>query len=290
MSAIVVQLAINGVLLGGVLALSALGFNIIFGVMRVVNLAHGDFVVLAAVFCAYAFTRFGVNPLLLLPLTIVAGFVAGALVHRFLLRRLPAEIVSGEAASLTLTFGLSYFLAGGGLATFGGKFVSVPFLTGAYQVAGISIPQARLLAFVAAAVLSVLFALFLRSTVLGRAIRATSQNIEGALACGVDIDRVRTIGFAIGTSVATAAGTLMSFLFNLNAQQGVLFTVNAFAVVVIGGLGNYTGAVIGALILGLTESFTSYFLGATLAEAAPYLLFILVLLLMPAGLRGRRTA
>lgn len=287
---IVLQLAVNGILLGGVLALSALGFNIIFGVMRVVNLAHGDFVVLAAVLCAYAFTQFGINPLLLLPLTIVAGFCAGALVHRFLLRRLPREIASAEASSLTLTFGLSYFLAGGGLAVFGGRFVSVPFLTGAYQLGPISVPQARLLAFGAALVLSLGFALFLRSTLLGRAIRATSQHLEGAMACGIDVDRVRTLGFATGTAIACAAGTLVSFLFNVNAQQGVLYTVNAFAVVVIGGLGNYTGAVLGALILGLCESFSSYLLGATLAEAAPYLLFIVVLLLAPAGLLGKRTA
>jgi branched-chain amino acid transport system permease protein len=287
---IALQLAINGILLGGVLALSALGFNIIFGVMRVVNLAHGDFVVLAAVFAAYGFAQFGINPLLLLPLAIVAGFLAGALIHYGLLRRLPGEVASAEASSLTLTFGLSYFLAGAGLATFGGRFVSVPYLTGAFQIGAVSIPQARLLTFALAAVLSIGFAFLLRSTELGRAIRATSQNLDGALACGVDVDRVRTLGFAIGTAVATAAGTLMSFLFNLNVQQGVLFTVNAFAVVVIGGLGNYTGAVLGALILGLTESFASYYLGATLAEAAPYLLFILVLLFAPAGLLGRRTA
>ena len=287
---IVLQLAINGILLGGVLALSALGFNIVFGVMRVVNLAHGDFVVLAAVFAAYEFAQSGINPLLLLPLTIVAGFAAGALIHHLLLRRLPGEVASAEASSLTLTFGLSYFLTGAGLATFGGRFVSVPYLTGAFQLGAISIPQARLLAFVIAAVLSIAFAFVLRSTALGRAIRATSQNLDGALACGVDVDRVRTMSFAIGTAVATAAGTLMSFLYNLNVQQGVLFTVNAFAVVVIGGLGNYTGAVLGALVLGLTESFASYYLGATLAEAAPYLLFILVLLLAPGGLRGRRIA
>ncbi|HEX3550703.1 MAG TPA: branched-chain amino acid ABC transporter permease [Candidatus Elarobacter sp.] len=286
---IVVQLAINGILLGGVLALSALGFNIVFGVMRVVNLAHGDFVVLAAVFAAYAFAQFGVNPLLLLPVTVAAGLVAGALVHQ-LLRRLPGEIASAEASSLTLTFGLSYFLAGAGLATFGGRFVSVPYLTGAFQAGPLSIPQARLLAFVVAVVLSIAFGFVLRATRIGRAIRATSQNLDGALACGVDVGSVRTAGFAIGTAVATAAGTLMSFLYNLNVQQGVLFTVNAFAVVVIGGLGNYTGAILGALILGLTESFASYYAGATLAEAAPYLLFILVLLVAPNGILGRRTA
>jgi len=286
---VVLQLAINGVLLGGVLALSALGFNIVFGVMRVVNLAHGDFVVLAAVFAAYAFAQSGVNPLLLLPFTVAVGFVAGALIHHLLLRRLPGEVAGAEASSLTLTFGLSYFLTGAGLAIFGGRFVSVPFLTGAFQIGPLSIPQARLLAFGVAVVLSLAFAFLLRSTALGRAIRATSQNVDGALACGLDVDRVRTIAFALGTAVATAAGTLMSFLYNLNAQQGVLFTVNAFAVVVIGGLGNYTGAVLGALILGLTESFASYFVGSTLAEAAPYLLFILVLLIAPGGLRGRRT-
>src|SRR5580658_10154480 len=252
---IVLQLVVNGVLLGGVLALSALGFNVIFGVMRVVNLAHGDFVVIAAVFCAWAFAQFGINPLLLLPLTIAVGFGAGALVHYALLRRLPPEVASGEAASLTLTFGLSYFLVGAGLTIFGGRFVSVPFLTGAFHFGDLSIPQARLLAFVVAVGLSLAFAFVLRSTVLGRALRATSQHLEGALACGIDVDRVRTLAFAIGTAVAAAAGTLMSFLYNLNAQQGVLFTINAFAVVVIGGLGNYTGAVLGALILGLTEEF-----------------------------------
>ncbi len=287
---IVAQLAVNGILLGGVLALSALGFNIIFGVMRVVNLAHGDFVVLAAVFTVFAFAQLGINPLLVLPVTIAAGFVAGALVHHLLLRRLPGEIASAEASSLTLTFGLSYFLAGAGLATFGGRFASVPYLTGAYALGGLEIPQAKLLAFVVAAGLSLAFAFVLRATRVGRAIRATTQNVDGALACGVDVDGVRTAGFAIGTAVATAAGTLMSFLYNLNVQQGVLFTVNAFAVVVIGGLGNYTGAVLGAVILGLTQSFASYYVGATLAEAAPYLLFILVLLVAPSGILGRRTA
>lgn len=284
------QLAINGILLGGVLALSALGFNVIFGVMRVVNLAHGDFVVLAAMLCAVAFAQTGVNPLLLLPLTTALGFAGGALVHRFLLRRLPGEIASAEASSLTLTFGLSFFLAGGGLALFGGAYRSVPYLTGAFYLGALSIPQAKLLAFGTSLVLALALGLFLRFTTIGRAIRAASQNVEGALACGIDIDRVRTVSFALGTAVATAAGTLMSFVYNLNPQQGVLFTISAFTVVVIGGLGSYTGAIAGALVLGLTQSFASYHLGASLAEAAPYVLFILVSLLLPSGLFGRRAA
>jgi len=286
----VVQLLVNGILLGGVFALSALGFNIIFGVMRVVNLAHGDVVVLAAMLCAFVFGALGINPLIVLPAVVVIGFLAGAAIHRFLLRKLPGEIASAEASSLTLTFGLSFFLAGGGLAVFGGSFRSVPYLTGAFQVAGISIPQAKLLAFLTALVLAVLLGAFLRLTRIGCAIRATSQHAEGALACGVDIDRVRTVSFALGTAVAAAAGTLMSMIYNLNPQMGVEFTVNAFAVVVIGGLGNYAGCILGAIILGLANEFTSYYIGASLAEAAPYVLFILVLLLRPSGLLGRRTA
>jgi branched-chain amino acid transport system permease protein len=256
--------------------------------MRVVNLAHGDFVVLAAMLCAFAFASAGVNPFLLLPAVTLGGFLFGAAIQKYLLHRLPEEIASAEGSSLTLTFGLSFFLAGGGLAIFGGTFRSVPFLTGAFQVVGISIPQAKLLAFSIAVLLAIALAAFLRYTAAGCAIRATSQHVEGALACGVDVERVRTLSFGIGTAVAAAAGTLMSMIYNLNPQMGVQFTVNAFAVVVIGGLGSYAGCIVGALVLGLANSFTSYYVGASLAEAAPYVLFIVVSLLLPSGIMGRK--
>ena len=286
----VVQLIVNGLLLGGVLALSALGFNIIFGVMRVVNLAHGDLIVIAALTCAFAYAHWHINPLLLLPFTALGGFVIGAAIQRFLLRRLPAEIASGEASSLTLTFGLSYFLAGAGLAIFGGHFQSVPYLTGAIQLGAISIPQARLLAFVAAIVIAALLGAFLRYTSAGRAIRATSMNLDGALACGVDAEQVRTISFGLGSAVAAMAGTLLSYVYTFTPDDGIPFTISAFAVVAIGGLGSYAGALLGALVLGFAQAFASYYAGSTLADAAPYVLFVLVMLVLPQGLFGRRTA
>jgi branched-chain amino acid transport system permease protein len=286
----VVQLIVNGLLLGGVLALSALGFNIIFGVMRVVNLAHGDLVVIAALTCAVAYGRWHINPLLLLPITVLGGFIIGACIQRFLLRRLPPEIASGEASSLTLTFGLSYFLAGAGLWIFGGQIRSVPYLTSSIQLGAISVPQARLLAFVAAIVIAGLLGLFLRYTPIGRAIRATSMNLDGALACGVDADFVRTVSFGLGSAVAAAAGTLLSYVYTFNPQDGIPFTISAFAVVAIGGLGSYTGALIGALVLGFAQSFASYYAGSTLADAAPYVLFVLVMLVLPQGILGRRTS
>jgi len=285
----VVQLVVNGVLLGGVLALSALGFNIIFGVMRVVNLAHGDILVLAAMVCAVAFGQWHVNPLYLLPLNILGGFLIGAFIQRFLLRRLPAEIASSEASSLTLTFGLSYFFMGAGLWVFGGEYRSVPYLTSAFQLGPISIPQARLLAFAAAIVLAALLGLYLRTTRMGRAIRATSMNLDGALACGIDIETVRTVSFGLGSAVAAASGTLLSYIYTFNPQGGTAYTISAFAVIAIGGLGSYTGALLGALILGLAQSFTSFYAGSTLADAAPYVLFVLVMLIAPNGLMGRRT-
>ena len=290
MGATLAQLLIDGILLGGVLALSALGFNIIFGVMRVVNLAHGDFVVLAALICCIAYARWGINPLLLLPFTTVLGFVLGALVQRFLLRRLPADLAGSEAASLTLTFGLAYFMAGAGLWIFGGEYRSVPILTGAFALGPIDAGHAKVLAFVAALVLAGVLGAVMRYTALGRALRATSQNPDGALACGVDIERVRMLAFGLGSAVACAAGTLLSMIFTLNPQMGVAFTISAFAVVAIGGLGSYAGAIAGAFVLGCVGSFTSYLAGAKIAEAAPYIAFILVLLFLPAGIMGRRTA
>lgn len=285
---VTLQLIVNGILIGGVLALSALGFNIIFGVMRVVNLAHGDILVLAALLCAAAFAQWHLNPLYLLPVNIVGGFLIGAFIQRFLLRRLPVEIASGEASSLTLTFGLSYFIMGAGLWVFGGEFKSVPYLTSAFQIGPISIPQARLLAFVAAVALAVLLGLFLRTTRMGRAIRATSMNLDGALACGIDVETVRTFSFGLGSAVAAASGTLLSYVYTFNPQSGTSFTISAFAVIAIGGLGSYAGALLGALILGFAQSFTSYYAGSTLADGAPYVLFIIVMLLVPNGLMGRK--
>ncbi len=285
-----VQLVVNGLLLGGVLALSALGFNIIFGVMRVVNLAHGDLIVIAALTCAVAYANWHINPLLLLPFTALGGFVLGAAIQRFLLRRLPAEIASAEASSLTLTFGLSYFFAGAGLAIFGGQIRSVPYLTGAIQLGTISIPQARLLAFAAAIVVAGVLALFLRYTSIGRAIRATSMNHDGALACGVDADFVRTVSFGLGSAVAAAAGTLLSYVYTFSPGDGIPFTISAFAVIAIGGLGSYSGALLGGLVLGFAQAFASFYAGSTLADAAPYVLFVLVMLVMPQGLLGRRTS
>ena len=116
------------------------------------------------------------------------------------------------------------------------------------------------------------------------------MNLDGALACGVDAEHVRMISFGLGSAVAAASGTLLSYVYTFTPQGGIAFTISAFAVVAIGGLGNYTGALLGALVLGFAQAFTSYYAGSTLADAAPYVIFVVVMLVLPQGLLGRRTA
>jgi len=284
------QLTVDGLLLGGIYALSALGLNVIFGVMRIVNLAHGEFVIGAALFAAVLFERWHINPFIVLPFAFAAAFGGGALIQRFLLRRLPEDLAAAETTSLLLTFGISYFLVGAGLAIFSGNFRSVPFLTGAWALGAISIAQTRFVAFVTSSILALLLALLLRYTALGRSLRATSQSIEGALACGVDVERVRTFAFALGTGIAAASGCLLSLIFTVNPETGANVTLASFAVIALGGLGDYVGTLVGAAIIGLAISFTGYYASAQVAQAAPYVLFILVLLLRPSGLLGRRAA
>ncbi len=282
-----VQLLVDGLLLGGVFALSALGLNVIFGVMRVVNLAHGEFVVLAALIASVLFASFNINPLELLPFAFIVSFLIGAVIERAILRRLPSNAQAAESTSLLIMFGVSYFMIGLGLAVFTGNFRSTPFLTGAWELGPIELPEARFIAFVTAAILAAALTLLLRFTPIGRALRATSQDLDGALACGVDVERMRTLSFALGTGLAGASGCLLSMIYTVNPGLGSVFTLTAFSVIALGGLGSYVGTMIGALVLGVAVTFTGYIATEQVAQAAPYVIFIFVLLFRPAGLFGK---
>lgn len=284
------QLTIDGLLLGGVFALSALGLNVIFGVTRIVNLAHGEFVVLAALVAAIVYQRYGITPILLLPATMLAGFAVGALLERVILRRLPEDAPTAEVTSLLLTFGVSYFLIGFGLAVFSGDFRSVAYLTGSWHLGPLNVGQARFLAFGCAATIALGLALTLRYTRIGRALRAASQNLQGARACGIDIGRMRTLSFAIGVSIAAAAGTLLSMIYAVNPDAGSNFTLVAFSVVALGGLGSYAGTWLGSAILGIAVTFVGFYASTQIAGLAPYVIFIFVLLFRPTGLLGKRAA
>ncbi len=284
---LVVQLIINGLLLGGVFALAALGLNVIFGVTRIVNLAHGQIVILTALTCAVVFQRFGITPIEALPGALIGGAILGTLIERLLLRRLPEHAQSREWTSLLITFGVSYFLVGLGLAIFSGDFRSVAYLTDSWHVGGIDFPKAQILAFAIAIFIAGILAIVLRSTKVGRALRAASQNLDGARACGVDIGRMRTLSFALGCGIAAASGALLSMIYAYNPDTGSQFTLISFSVVVLGGLGSYAGAIVGAALLGLAVSFVGFYGNTHLGSMMPYVVFILVLLFRPSGILGK---
>jgi len=284
---LVVQLVINGLLLGGVFALAALGLNVIFGVTRIVNLAHGQIIILTALTCATVFQRFNITPIEALPVALLGGAILGIVIERTLLQRLPEHAQSREWTSLLITFGVSYFLIGLSLAIFSGDFRSVAYLTDSWRLASVDFPKAQVLAFTLAILIAGVLGLFLRSTKVGRALRAASQNLDGARVCGIDISRMRTLSFALGCSIAAASGALLSMIYAYNPDTGSQFTLIAFSVVVLGGLGSYAGAIVGALLLGLAVSFVGFYGNTHLGSMMPYVVFILVLLFRPSGILGK---
>jgi branched-chain amino acid transport system permease protein len=281
--------AVSGILLGGVYALLAGGLNLIFGVMRVINLAHGELLMLGAYTTFWLFVRGGLNPILSLLITMPLLFLLGAVAQRYLVGRVVRRPL---LVSLLMTFGISLFLSGLAQQLWTNDFRSVPYLSGSIDPfgLGLALSRPRLVAFAVALALTGATYAFLRWGRWGRALRATSQNPDAALVCGVDVDRARLIAFALGASLAGAAGTLAAFMYSVFPQMGQTFMLKAFAVIVLGGLGSFPGAFLGALLLGLVEAYAAYFTTTQIAEAVVYLLLVLALLLRPSGLFGRSEA
>jgi branched-chain amino acid transport system permease protein len=282
---IFLQLVVNGTMVGGVYGLMSLGINLVWGVMGVVNLAHGDVIMAGGFLAFWLFSEIGLNPLLALPVGIAAGFVLGALVQRFLLGRVPPDR-GAVKTSLLMTFGVSYVVINGAQLLWGNEFHTVMFLGGSWHLAGLDFAKARVVAFAAAGLISLLLWAFLRYTFTGRAVRAVSQQAEGAQVCGIDIPRIRVLTFGLGSALAAAAGVLLVMIFAISPAMGAGYTVRSFAVTVIGGLGSFPGALAGAVVLGLAEVFTGYLLSAQIANGIAFLLFLAVLLARPQGLLG----
>ena len=281
------QLVVNGIMLGGVYGLMSLGINLVWGVMGVVNLAHGDFIIVAGFLTFWMFAHLGLSPLVAFPASAAMGFVLGAATQKLLLGRV-SEGRAAAKTSLLMTFGVSYILINSAQLLFGNEFQTVMYLPGSWHVSGLDFAKSRTLAFAMAAAASLLLWAFLRFTFAGRAIRAVSQNTDGASVCGIDIPRIRVVSFGLGAALASAAGVLLVTIFAISPAMGTGYTVRSFAVTVIGGLGSFPGALLGALVLGTSEVFSGYFLSAQIANGIAFLLFLLVLLARPQGLLGRK--
>lgn len=277
------QALVNGILLGGVYALIAAGLTLVFGVMRVINFAHGEFVMLGGMVTYWLFVLWGVNPLLALVVVLVGGAVLGNLLQRTLIDRV---VNAPPMMSLLLTFGLSLFLIGLAQMLWGNLFRSVPYLRGAWQQFGVSLPRMRLVGFGIAAALTAVVYVFLKTSRSGKALRATAQHAEVALTCGIDVPKMRRLAFSIGTAMAGVAGGLLVTIVALHPQAGRLYILKAFAIVVLGGLGSLIGALLGGLVLGLVEVFGTLWISSAVGQATSYLVLLLVLVVRPGGLLG----
>src|SRR5262252_5246628 len=251
------QVVISGLLSGAMYAMVALGLGLIFGVMRVLNVAHGPLLMLGAYTTFWLFSWFGLNPYLSLVVSMPLLFAVGMLLQRTLVRRV---VDAPELSSLLLTFGVAIGLVNLAQLAFTSDLRSVEYLTGSFVVGPFAFSKSRLIACAFAVAITLAAFAFLQRTRLGRAIRAVSQSREVAQVCGIDVQRIHMIAFGIASALAAAGGTLVAVMVAIQPEMGAVYTFKSFLVIVLGGAGNYPGALLGGLLLGLVEQLASLFL------------------------------
>jgi branched-chain amino acid transport system permease protein len=275
------QTIANGILLGGLYGLMALGMALVWGVLNIVNLAHGAFIMLGGYAVYYLFTLGGIDPFLALPIAMVAMFIFGYLLQRFVLNLI---VRSALLNTLLITFGLDVVLTYLAQLLFSADFRTInPSYAGAnVSLAGVTIPLARLAAFAVAVGLAAVVWWLLNRLPLGRAIRATAQNLVAARLYGVDPRNLYAITFGIGTALAGAAGGLYGVIAQITPYIGATLTAKSFVISIIGGLTNPLNVVLAGLVVGLAEAFASLYIGPTYADVISFGLLVAVLVLRPA--------
>lgn len=284
-----VDLILSSVLLAGLYATMAYGLGLIYGVLRVVNLAHGG-VIMAGAYLGWVLHKaFGLDPYLSIPVVIAVTFGLGVVMYRLLVRHLPRGAAGGPA-SLLLLFGVWLVLRNAAYLLFSGNDQSVrtTYSTRAVPILGSYVSVNRLAVLAIALVTSVLLHLLLKRTYLGRAIRAVAQNPDSCTLVGVDVERIYTITFGIGSALAGLAGVLSATIFSFNPAFGSGELLKSFVVVVLGGLGSVFGVGVAALILAVVEVFAILILPSYLTAAVGFVLLVLVLVARPGGLFGQR--
>lgn len=283
---------ISGLVLGGTYALIAMGLTIQYGIARIMNLAYGE-TIIAAAFLAYVlYGQFGIDPVLGLLIAGPIGFAFGYVIYGLMLRPLVLRSASRENLeidSILATFGLLFVIQGVMLVVFGSNYTSYNYLNVGVEVLGAVVAANRLLALGLAIVVGGGLYLLLTRTLWGTALRAVAVAPKSAPLVGIDVNRAARFAFAIGCGLAAAGGVVISTYQTFTATAGVVFTMKALVVVIMGGVGNILGALSAGLILGLVETFVASYLDPGLTLAATYLIFLAVLLWRPAGLFGRST-
>jgi len=286
---LVLQGVLSGLLFGGVYSLMAVGLTLIFGVMRVVNFAHGDMMVWGMYLAYMLATRAGLDPYVSFPICAAALFALGLLVQRGLVDRI---VDAPHEMQILLMLGVALVLENVALLAFGPEPTRVrsPLASAVLWLGPVFVDVARLVTFLVAVALTSALWAFLFRTDLGRMIRAAADNTYGALVIGTDVRRVYAVAFGVGAACVGAAGALVSPILPFQPPTGLSLSVASFNIVIIGGMGSLLGAFVGGLLVSLAESLGAVFLKPSLKELFSFSLLIVILLFRPAGLFGRRAS
>jgi branched-chain amino acid transport system permease protein len=285
---IFLQIMFWGLYAGCIYILLATGLNLIFGVMKIVNFAHGEFLMIGAYITATIFLYTHLNPYAILLLSMLALIGIGAIVERFCFRPI---LGTGKLNEIFLSIGLIYIFQNGAAMIWGDAWQSVrsPYEGIAVPVGPLSVPLDYIIIIAFTAAILIALWLFLKRTRIGMEMRATSQNRKGAMLVGIDVERIDIISFGLGCALAAAAGTLWVVSGQVfNPYMGSIPAVKAFAIIILGGLGSIPGAIIGGLLMGIAENSAAYLFGGIWKDAVSFIILIVVLIVRPTGLFGEK--
>lgn len=286
-SSLLGQTLISGLFLGGIYSLVAIGLTMIYGVMGIMNFAHGEFLMIGMYITYWSFSLMGIDPYLSLPVVVVFMFIFGVLIQKGIFAQVLKSIVMNQ---ILLTMGLSTFLIGFSQFFWGAqpRNIIVDYASAGFKVGDVIINYTRLTALVVSVLISVLLYFFLSKAKMGKAIRACSQSRRAASLMGIDVDKIYMIVMGISAALTGVAGVLMAPSYPVTPTIGGSFSLTAYVVVVLGSMGNFIGAFLGGLIIGLAEAFGGLILGSELKQLTSMAIFVIILLLKPEGLFGRK--
>lgn len=281
-----IQTLINGILIGGLYILIAIGFSLAFGVLHIIDFAVGEWVMLGAFTAYWVYTLSGVDPILSIPINLILYGIAGYFLYPLIQRIIQQKHRNAILMALAFTFGLSIFFRGSALSLWGFNNRNiVTFISDqSISLLGVTFPVLRLVAFIFAVLTTILFMLFIYKTPLGLAIRVTAENKEIAGLMGIDGQAIARIVYTVYASITGMAGVFIGSIFSINAEMGMRYTAFAFFVVVAGGLGSLGGAIVAGLLLGLIASLVSVYLSSTYTMLILFLVLYLILVFFPRGI------
>ena len=279
------QIIVSGILLGGIYSLISIGLTLIFGVVKIINFAHGEFLMIALYLAFWCVSLLNMDPYLSVIIVVPSMFLIGVITQKIVINPI---LKAPDVMQIFATVGIGLVLQNMALFLWSADYKTIvtPYQSVNYAIGSVVVGLPRLIAFVLAMLVSIGFFYYLKNTFTGKALRSVSQNREAALLMGIDVKKMYLIAFGMGAACLGFAGSLLLPVYYVFPSVGTYFGITSFVVVVLGGMGNMKGAFFGGLLIGLVESLSGVYLGSTLKEAVYFILFILVLLFKPNGLFG----